>query len=91
MREETRNPFDRLGTDTLDRRLGRESQAKASASRGAPRRTTRPAQIAIKTTELTRQRLERLSVWLEKSKVEVIEIALEDLEERLKAEAKAAG
>jgi hypothetical protein len=85
-----KNPFERLSTDTLDARLGRETQAKGMGGGKQRRRTSRPDQIALKTSPLKRQQFDRLSLRLGKSKVETFEAALDALEEKLNAEPKGA-
>lgn len=88
MAKEGANPFAISKTaDTLEGRLGRETKAQALAG-PAPgrRRITRPAQIALKTSPLKKQQLERLSLRLDSSMVVVFELALDALEEKLNAE-----
>jgi hypothetical protein len=90
MSKGTANPFDvSQSGDTVDARIGREGQGKSLTGNRARRRTSRPEQVAFKTTKLKIQQLDRLSVRANKTKVEVFEAALDALERELNDELKA--
>ena len=77
-------PFDLSQDDSTEERLKRENAAKGIVDGRTMRRRGRAEQIALKTTILKRQQLQRLALQANKSQVEVFEAALDAYERELK-------
>ncbi len=77
-------PFDLSQDDSPEERLKREIAAKGVVDGRTMRKRGRNEQIALKTTILKRQQLQRLALQANKSQVEVFEAALDAYERELK-------
>jgi hypothetical protein len=78
------NPFDLSEPgDTLQGRLEGENLARGLMDGRKLRRRGRAEQVALKTTLLKRQQLQRLALRMNRSLTEVFEDALDALEEKL--------
>jgi hypothetical protein len=76
-------PFDLSEGDSVEARLARENAAKGVVDGRTMRRRGRNEQVALKTTLLKRQQLQRLALLTNKSQVEVFEEALDAYERSL--------
>jgi hypothetical protein len=74
--------------DSTEERLKREAAAKGVVDGRTMRRRGRDEQVALKTTLLKRQQLQRLALLTNKSQVEVFEAALDAYERELKKSGK---
>lgn len=83
-------PFDLSQDDTLESRLLRELSASGIVDGRKRRKGNRNEQIALKTTLLKRQQLQRLVALTNKTQIEVIEEALDAYERELKTRKKGA-
>jgi hypothetical protein len=77
-------PFDLSQDDSPEERLKRETAAKGVVDGRTMRKRGRDRQIALKTTILKQQQLQRLALQANKSQVEVFEAALDAYERELK-------
>ena len=80
--------FDLSEGDDVESRLAREAAAKGVVDGRTMRRRGRAEQVALKTTLLKRQQLQRLALLANMSQVEVFEAALDAFERELKKDGK---
>jgi hypothetical protein len=81
--KEIGNPFDLSSDDSPESRIGGENLARGLIDARTLRRRGRAHQVALKTSLLKRQQLERLALRTGKTLTEVFEEALDALEEKL--------
>jgi hypothetical protein len=83
MSKEIGNPFDLSTDDSPRSRLEGETLARGLIDARKLRRRGRAEQVALKTTLLKRQQLQRLALRTNKTLTEVFEEALDAFEEKL--------
>lgn len=83
MSETIGNPFDLSSDDNFEDRQKGENLARGLIDGRKLRRRGRAEAVALKTTLLKRQQLQRLALRMNKSLTEVFEEALDALEEKL--------